>query len=184
MFQEYDKLVLTPLPRYLYASCCGDQEHAPNINNEGHVETQIADLEEHQRLWRGIGFREKVRNLKVVTAAKLLADKKWWSGDPVHPTSEGYERVAKFIIQGLKSMEQKRDSILKEEEAVKERKRPRADSQTEATGNTSAAKRGPWQSTGDYVTRQEPSWGPSRGRGGHGGRAGWMRGRGGRFSYF
>jgi hypothetical protein len=35
------------------------------IKKEDHVGNQIADLEGHQRMWWGISFREKVRNVKV-----------------------------------------------------------------------------------------------------------------------
>jgi hypothetical protein len=38
----------------LYTSCCGDYKHNPNIKKEGHVESQIADLEEYQHIWLGI----------------------------------------------------------------------------------------------------------------------------------
>jgi hypothetical protein len=183
-FQEYDKLVLAPLPRYLYNSCCSDVEHAPNIKEDNHVAGQIGDLEEHQRMWRGISFREKIRNVKVVSAASLLADATWWGTDPVHPTNAGYERVAKFVLQGLRSMEAKREDFFKAEEAKEGRKRPLNESPPSSSQTDMRAKRGPWQSTGDYVVRQEQPWGAYRGRGGRGGRGGWPRGRGGQYFNF
>jgi hypothetical protein len=31
--QDYDKIVMTPLPRYLWSNCCDDPNHAPNISS-------------------------------------------------------------------------------------------------------------------------------------------------------
>jgi hypothetical protein len=44
-FQEFDKLVLVPLPRYLWAACCTDLRHAPNIADEDHVQDQLTNLD-------------------------------------------------------------------------------------------------------------------------------------------
>jgi hypothetical protein len=92
-FAEYNKLVLASIPRYLYSSCCDDIEHAPNIKTPGHPDSQVAEIEEHQRMWRGICFREKTRTIKVVSAGHLIKESPWWRSDSVHPTKEGYDRT-------------------------------------------------------------------------------------------
>jgi hypothetical protein len=46
---EYDKLLLTPIPRYLWSSCCEDPTHAPNVAADEHLVTMLADLEATSR---------------------------------------------------------------------------------------------------------------------------------------
>jgi hypothetical protein len=73
-FPEYDKVILAPLPRYLWQGCCSDPTHAPNVQEPDHVEVMLGDIEATNRLWRGITFRERLRNVKVCNAGYLLAD--------------------------------------------------------------------------------------------------------------
>jgi hypothetical protein len=131
----------------------------------------VTEIEEHQRMWRGICFREKARNTKVVSAGHLVKERTWWDSDPVHPNQEGYKRISKFITQGLRSLEDKRLKMLQEDEAKEIKKRPAEDHPAASSAN--AAKR-PAASNGDYVSREDPPWRFQRGRGGLGGRRGGM----------
>jgi hypothetical protein len=134
-FQELDKILLVPFPRYLWAACCMDDEHATNTRVEGYQEEQLSDLDACQRLWRGLAHRQGLINFKICNTGRLLADAHLWTGDPVHPGMEGYERVVRFVIQGLDDMAAKRkllgdsDSDL-EDMAVT--KKPKADTGMEA----------------------------------------------------
>jgi hypothetical protein len=47
---EYDKVVLAPLPRYLWRSCCLNARHAPNVADEDHIELQLANIEAANRM--------------------------------------------------------------------------------------------------------------------------------------
>jgi uncharacterized membrane protein YgcG len=173
---EHDKLLLTPIPRYLWSSCCEDPTHAPNISSDEHLVTMLADLEATTRSWRGICFREKLRNTKLCNVAGAVADKQFWGIDPVHPLRAGYEVIADYLVKGLTSMEQKRTLSNEEMLEVDSSKRmlqgevvfPPAKRHQWATGND------------DFVSRQANSWDLSGGsRGGRGGRGGWGgRGRG------
>jgi hypothetical protein len=49
-------------------------------------------------------FRERIANTKVCNTSKLSADKEFWGSDPVHPTPDGYNAMAKFILRGFSSM--------------------------------------------------------------------------------
>jgi hypothetical protein len=49
-------------------------------------------------------FRERLANAKVCNTSKLISDKAFWGSDPVHPTPEGYNAMAKFIIRGFSTM--------------------------------------------------------------------------------
>jgi hypothetical protein len=92
------------VPRYLYAPSCSDIEHVPNLECEDHVEKLVCGLDATHKLWRGMLFRERLANTKVCNTSKLFADKAFWGSDPVHPTPDGYNAMAKFIIRGFSSM--------------------------------------------------------------------------------
>jgi hypothetical protein len=82
--------------------------HAPNVASDEHLVTMLADLEATSRSWRGICFREKLRNMKLCNVAGAVADKQYWGADLVHPVRAGYEVIAGYLAKGLTSMEQKR----------------------------------------------------------------------------
>jgi hypothetical protein len=103
-FAAIPKIVLVPVPRYLYAPCCTDIEHVPNLENEDHVEKMLEGLDATHRLWRGMLFRERIPNVKVCNVGKLISEKLLWGSDPVHPVPEGYNAMGKFILKGLSSM--------------------------------------------------------------------------------
>jgi hypothetical protein len=103
-FSDYPKILLVPLPRYLYRTCCEDPEHATNVAAADHVDAMMQALDHTHKLWRGIAFREKIKGLKICNTAKLLADKENWEDDPVHPSMSGYRKVAKFVMVGFDSM--------------------------------------------------------------------------------
>jgi hypothetical protein len=44
-FQEIPKVVLVPIPRYVFKSCCENEEHVPNVRNPGHVEDLVGSLD-------------------------------------------------------------------------------------------------------------------------------------------
>jgi hypothetical protein len=75
---ELDKIFLTPLPRYLWTSCCADPQHAPNVKNEDHVDNMLADIQTTNRAWRSICSHEKIRNIKLCNAGSVLAVKQMW----------------------------------------------------------------------------------------------------------
>jgi lysophospholipase L1-like esterase len=107
-YQDLDKILLIPLPRYLWSACCNDEEHEANTRCDGYQEEQLADLDACQRLWRGLAHRQGIPNLKICNAGRIVAASELWTDDPVHPSKEGYERVVRFIIQGVADMEAKR----------------------------------------------------------------------------
>jgi hypothetical protein len=73
-FQDFDKLLMVPLPRYLWSACCEDYEHAPNVREVGHVDTMLDGLTSLQKLWRGMTFRERIQNLKICNAGHMLGE--------------------------------------------------------------------------------------------------------------
>jgi hypothetical protein len=49
--QDFYKLLLVPLLRYLWLSCCSDPEHGPNVLDEDHVDKMLAGMAAVQKLW-------------------------------------------------------------------------------------------------------------------------------------
>jgi hypothetical protein len=135
----------------------------------------LADIETANRTWRGICFREKVRNVKLCNASSVLAVKHLWGNDPVHPSIEGYEKVAEYILNGVQSMEARRSAANFEMMEAEPAKRPLPDPEAGPS-----YKRGYWTS-GEFVSR-DTRWinQEQQGFGGRGGHGGWIpRGRGG-----
>jgi hypothetical protein len=182
--QDYDKIVMTPLPRYLWSSCCDDPDHAPNIASVDHVPSMLAGLAGVQKLWRGMLFRERLRNTKVCNVGPQLEEIQWWLGDPVHPTTEGYTVVVDHIIRGLTSLEEKR--LLAEQEEASSDDPGKRGREHDDTGSTPGPKRPQWDPD-CYAARQDSLF-HRRGGGGSGrgyffsGNRGWpRRGGGGRW---
>jgi hypothetical protein len=44
-FADMDKLLLVPLPRYLWRPCSEDLGHCTNVTEEGYTEAQLSDLD-------------------------------------------------------------------------------------------------------------------------------------------
>jgi hypothetical protein len=150
-FQDIDKLLMVLLPRYLWDACCDDPQHAPNVREIGHVDTILDGLTSLQKLWRGMTFRERIRNLKICNVGHLLGEFKWWVSDPVHPTSEGYDLVTNHLIVGLTSLEEKRLQLEKEEAGISDNSKRNLDLEESAV---QPSKRSTWD-TDSYVTRSE-----------------------------
>jgi hypothetical protein len=109
---DYDKLLLTPIPRYIWKPCCDNSEHSTNVSEPGYLESQLGDLDACHRLWRGLAHRDKIKNLKVCNTGHLVADKLHWGSDPVHPHESGYDLITRYLINGCNDMEGKRKEIL------------------------------------------------------------------------
>jgi hypothetical protein len=171
-FKDVPKLVLTPLPRYLYISCCEDLDHVPGLLLPGHIEGILDNLDSTQKLWRGMAFREKIQNTKICNVARLLSEGSYWGTDPVHPLPDGYHKVASYVLTGLRSMLRKQ-----EPDVDTNRKRPREGEGLADFVASSAPKRPAWLTKSeDFVTRSERG---TRGFWRGGGR---RPGRGGNFS--
>jgi hypothetical protein len=107
-FADNAKIMMMPLPRYLWESCCGDPDHGPNILEDGHVIEQLSSIDAAFKLWRGMAFRDKIGNLKLCNASHLISDESFWKDGPVHPSTPGYGKVASAIIKGMDAMSAKR----------------------------------------------------------------------------
>jgi hypothetical protein len=125
---ETDKILTVPVPRYLWGACCDNLEHAPNTHEEGHVDSHMKDLDGCHRLWKGLAHREKIRNIKKCNAGSLLMPREMWQDDPVHPSQEAYNRMARYLVRGVLDLEDKSKKMIDEPEPQQDSKRPRMDS--------------------------------------------------------
>jgi hypothetical protein len=171
-YADYPKVLLVPLPRYLYKSCCDDLEHAPNVPASEHVETMIAGLDATHKLWRGIAFREKISLFKICNTSRLLVGKENWGEDPVHPNMDGYRKVANFVMSGFGSLADGGGGI-----RSSGYKRGREEAET---APTSIPKRPAWVNKSEtFATRNDWQGGYSARGGGGGGNGRPYRGFGG-----
>jgi hypothetical protein len=95
-------IFLTPLPRYLYSSCCTDEEHAPNRREAGFevdFRKALADCRDHYKnfLFTSglLGFA--IRNPGLCVPELDESGRRLWNDDPVHPTYEGYTRICDML---------------------------------------------------------------------------------------
>jgi hypothetical protein len=168
--QDYDKILLVPIPRYLWHSCCDDPDHGPNVADDGHADQLLAATAAVQKLWRGMTFRSKLRNVKVCDVGSRVKDAGLWE-DSVHLSAEGYNTVAQYIMGGFAAMEAKRRAD-GGDDGEAEAKRRREDE-----GGVPASNKKRIGDTGNFVKRQDPFW--RGGRGGYGGGGGGRGYRGG-----
>jgi hypothetical protein len=158
--QDFDKLLMVPIPRYLWNSCCDDAEHGANVASEEHVDAIMQGLAAVQKLWRGMAFRDRIRNLKVTNVSMQVVDQELWTGDGVHMTEDGYAVVAHHITCGLEAMEARRtasETNLDQEAGGMKRARS-------GSGEATEPKRPLGSLGGCFVERQEFCGGRGRGR--------------------
>jgi hypothetical protein len=183
-FSNLDKILLTPLPRYIWGSCCPDEDHAANTREPGYQEEQMKSLDACQRLWRNLAHREAIPNLKICNAGRQITDSLFWAADPVHPTPDAYDTVVGFICKGLADMATKR-SLLLDQDSDADEATPRSKRQKEDGGLDAMPpprSRPSWTSTTGHFVSPSGSRPFNRGRGGPFGR---FNGRGGnRRPYF
>jgi hypothetical protein len=60
------RLLLCPIPRYLWQGCCEDDKHAPNRADEGFQETMMERLEKAKRTMRSLAFKHSMKSMMVL----------------------------------------------------------------------------------------------------------------------
>jgi hypothetical protein len=167
---------VTPMPRYLYVSCCDRTDHATNRTNEDFEEELRRSLGEFRLNTKKLLFLKNHR-FKILdpSPALPLVDKDGenvWGQDPVHPLKHGYELMVDLFEDEISAL------------LSKGGKRAGGRLQPPAKKQRTEAPRQEWvESSNEFAKRREygsfyrGNGGDSRG--GHGGR-GRGRGRGGR----
>ena len=114
--KDLKKVVLPPIPRYMFGSCCGDTVHAANTGTQEHAEKTLS---EHNRIRNSIKHKlvskgtQHYRVLDVIsaftqshltTAEKTKALQTYTHRDNVHLTPEGYSKLADNILATVTDM--------------------------------------------------------------------------------
>jgi len=107
------KVVVTPLPRYLEGGCCGDQRHVTNRGSENYVQRMMEAALDFRKWTREFFHKQKAGGLRVVAPADVLEMEKkmregegvseLWDYDNVHLSGEGYAKLGAalaVIIRG------------------------------------------------------------------------------------
>ncbi len=88
---------ITPGPRYL-DGCCDEPEHAPNRLEDGFEADLRKCLAECRQNYKDFLFTKSLRGFRVVDPSPALPrSEEIRDWDPVHPTTEGYERVCDLM---------------------------------------------------------------------------------------
>jgi hypothetical protein len=104
---DFEKVILSPLPRYV-KSCCDNKAHLTNRRDPDFKTMMSEGLEEIQRSLNDLVAGKKIRNFKVMSPIQLLDNdedtdewirsrKKFWAADPVHMTAEGYAELTRVL---------------------------------------------------------------------------------------
>jgi hypothetical protein len=102
-------IFLIPLPRYISAGCCEEDDHAPNRGDPG-FEAQIrSGLAEIRGHFKDFLFTQnlKFKILNPGLCVPLLSedgDPLWSDEDPVHPLYNGYEAIVDLVEQEADSL--------------------------------------------------------------------------------
>jgi hypothetical protein len=96
---------LTPLPRYL-RGCCERSDHAANCQEEGFEEQLRKCLAECRGFYKDFLFTHGLSGFTIVNPGLCLPLREdnedgtgVWGRDPVHPTKEGYSKIAELICE-------------------------------------------------------------------------------------
>jgi hypothetical protein len=170
---DASKFLLTPLVRYLGKACCSDMTHVINSSDNLFASGLADKLGEVKDWMGGLAFTRRLRNYAVICPNELLKQEdvsksaaifgEYWASDPVHMSKEGYQDLAKKLLERMVEAELKRPTGKKVEAA-------------KSTFDW-AASRSDWVNRNDTaVHRIDTDGGNRRGRGGW--RGGRGRGRG------
>jgi len=97
-------IFITPLPRYLYNSCCNNEDHAPNRTDIGFEDDMKRGLAEVRGYFKDFLFSSGLRGFKIINPGICIPEldeegENLWGEDPVHPLYAGYEKLVDTIVE-------------------------------------------------------------------------------------
>jgi hypothetical protein len=90
-------VVVIPLPRYVTAPCCQDEEQMPNRKKRSFLEETLAELEVFKM---GL-FSSNLRNARVMDpwiGLRHLSNEDIWGRDTVHPKEQWYDTMVEGVL--------------------------------------------------------------------------------------
>jgi len=101
-------IIFTPMPRYLYESCCDREDHAPNRNEDGFEDELRRNLGEFRMNFKKLLFLRNYRFKEVDPSPALpLVDEDGAAvlgKDPVHPLERGYQLLADLYVEEIQTL--------------------------------------------------------------------------------
>ena len=103
---DHHKIIISPLPRYLNARCCGDADHVTNLEEDGYSWNLEESVLSCRRNLKDFAFRLGIRNLRVACPWSQLRNvtSNIWA-DPVHMNPDGFSLLAKLTLTTIKQSE-------------------------------------------------------------------------------
>ena len=100
---SHQKIIISPLPRYLNARCCGDADHMSNLEEEGYRRNLVEEVLACRKNLRDFAFRLGIRNLRVACPWSQLRNStvNIWA-DPVYLNAEGFSLLATLTLKTIK----------------------------------------------------------------------------------
>jgi hypothetical protein len=99
---ECEKIILSPLPRYM-KRCCRNKEHLTNKRDEDYASKMGEALADIRDSMKDLVYGKKIRSFKVLNTTRLIMGddaeeavdnlRTFWREDPVHMTQEGYNAL-------------------------------------------------------------------------------------------
>ncbi len=105
---SHSSVLVGPLPRYLYVSCCRDKEHVTNLKNDDFRTKMRADCDNARQKIRDSAWINGLVRTKAINPGRSLRElcertgineRQVWGEDPVHPDREGYKAIAEEIVK-------------------------------------------------------------------------------------
>jgi hypothetical protein len=101
-------IIVTPMPRYLYQSCCDREDYAPNKTEDGFEDKLRRNLGEFRLNFKKLLFLRNYR-FKVVDPSPALPlvneeGAAVWGKDPVHPLERGYQLLADLYVEEIQTL--------------------------------------------------------------------------------
>jgi uncharacterized membrane protein YgcG len=180
VLEGWKVFLLTPMPRFLREACCDELEHAPNRYWPGFEEGLRKNLAEFRTNHKDFLFTRGFRGFKVIDPSPALpniaGENNIWGEDPVHPLTEGYERVVDLLEKEF-LMRAAGGKRVASDPAGGQVKKPRMEVYRPSwiEGSSLTAKR---NDVGAFRGRGGGRGGGGGGRGGGGGGPGFRGGRG------
>jgi hypothetical protein len=124
-------ILLVPLMRYARRPCCSDPSHVVNKCESSYSALMGEVLIEIRSWLHGLAFTRRIRNFAVICLNELLVSedsvragikqmKKYWKSDPVHMTEQGYEDLARLLLEQIMETELSRKLEKKEANSATE----------------------------------------------------------------
>jgi hypothetical protein len=169
-----NSVILAPLPRYMYSSCCEDPEHVAGLESPNHRGKMRDEVDSARQHLKDFAWSCGIRNAKALNPGRSLMesaaleeeeDRHLWLADPVYPSEDAYEIIAKMIVEHANSTKGQGTKRKGQHDPTASNKKIKMMPQT---------LRGVPYTCDSYQHRP-----PARGRGYQGGRGlGWSRGSG------